>query len=120
MLVPAARIDRDRVMYFAGRRSVEIERARGGWRWPAATGLATAVAAALAVLLAIRPDSPPPAQSAEQPAVPAVELVDHPSGHFRLRQELFSGASRTAATPAPKSTLRPRDFDAIFGDDIEL
>src|SRR6516225_6587980 len=49
-----AEIDRDRLMFHAGRAS-----APRGWAWPLATAASAAAAVALALLLWARPEPPP-------------------------------------------------------------
>jgi hypothetical protein len=49
-LSPVGELNRDRLMFEAGRAS-----ARGGWLWPAATGLASLAALAAGFLLIFRP-----------------------------------------------------------------
>jgi len=126
-LSPAGRIDRDRVMYLAGRQSSATARpGRAGWAWPVATGLASTVAAILAVVLAIGPDAAVMhPHDAGDPATllaegyPANELLDvaRPSSHLRLRRDLLAGVSpeQSAARLEPKlhDAVRPRDFDFL-------
>jgi hypothetical protein len=57
-LSPAARLDRDRVMYLAGQASVGVPAFGHGprrWSWPVAFGGMTAVAASLLIALALQP-----------------------------------------------------------------
>lgn len=68
---PASRLDRDRVMFLAGRASVQGERLHGaapsvGWVWPAALASMTAVAGGLLVALVMRHpgDTSPPGPDA--------------------------------------------------------
>jgi hypothetical protein len=128
-LSPAGRIDRDRVMYLAGRQSVAAAPAGGTWRWPAATALASAIAVALAVLLAVRSDGsrrPAAAEASHISHAPPTLLAapDQPTSQLRLRQELLSGVWHE--TPAqlsdsgPEETLRPRDFHRLSRDGWEL
>ena len=128
-LSPAGRIDRDRVMYLAGRQSVATARARGAWRWPAATGLASAIAVALAVLLAVRPDGvnrPTAAESSGISQAPPTLLVeaDRPTSQLRLRRELLSGVWHESPARMSDSglekTLRPRDFHRLSRDGWDL
>jgi hypothetical protein len=52
----ASRLDRDRVMYLAGRAAAETELGTGGaaaWLWPSATGVMTAVSVLLAMMLVL-------------------------------------------------------------------
>jgi hypothetical protein len=55
LLPSAAGLDRDRLMFQAGRTA----RGPGRWRWPAATGAMTAVAAGLGLMLLLRADPEP-------------------------------------------------------------
>ena len=84
-------IDRDRLLFLAGRASVENAPAAvfGRWAWPAATLLSSATAAVLLVLLLSRPAVDGGAQiargndSSAQQAQPQLTLetkTDHPAG----------------------------------------
>ena len=128
-LSPAARIDRDRVMYLAGRQSVATARVGGAWRWPAATGLASAIAVALAVLLAVQPQEssrPTAAGELDIGETPPALLgdVDQPTSQLRLRRELLSGVWRELparmSDSGPEKTLRPRDFHRLSRDGWDL
>ena len=56
-LVPRAeRLDRDRLMFEAGRESVLKSASRGRWAWPALSTAMTALAGARLVLLVHRPE----------------------------------------------------------------
>jgi len=56
-LVPRAeRLDRDRLMFEAGRESVLKSASRGRWAWPALSTAMTALAGALLVMLVLRPE----------------------------------------------------------------
>jgi hypothetical protein len=123
-LEPAGRIDRDRVMYLAGRQSAGAKH----WAWPAATGLAGAVAAVLAVLLAMRPDATVTPVVARPPTADhptARDLVDitRPFSQFRLQQELLGGLSHDRAETrlhTGSDALRPRDFSVLSRDGVKL
>jgi hypothetical protein len=137
-LSPAGQIDRDRVMYLSGRQSAAIARpAPTAWAWPAATGLATTVAAILAIVLASRPDAAvEPAAEGPQNASdatallannrPSTDLLDppHSSSYARLRRELLGGVlpAQSVADVAPheRDTVRPRSFDILSHDGMKL
>lgn len=97
-LAPAADLDRDAILFRAGRAS-----APRPWGWIAATALSTAAA----VFLALRPTSPPPA--APPPPPPAVHDVE-PSAPppillappvRRLEEELLDRGLDALGRPAP-------------------
>src|SRR5271169_137423 len=84
-LQPAtAGFDRDRLMFQAGRAAATRRR----WRWPAATGLMTAVAACLGLLLVLRPEPAP---------VVRIVYVERPAPEVQPAPE----------TPAPPSPVPP-------------
>ncbi len=76
-LVPRTdRLDRERLIFLAGRESAVAEHARparraGRWTWPAAFAAMTAVAAALMVMLLVQPDPEVVTRFVEVPAEPA-------------------------------------------------
>lgn len=129
-LLPAGQLDRDRVMYLAGQQSAVTARPRrGGWLWPAATGLASTVAVTLGVLLTIRPDAVngPTAvgpHEVRDASTPLTDEVEGPNSHSRLRRELLTGVWRGesggAAYSGSGETLRPRDFGILSRDGLRL
>ncbi len=77
---PAA-LDRDRLMYRAGRTSVP-----SGWMWPAATGISSLAALVLGVLLLTRPEPAPRITerivylpSPEKAVAPAPSVIPEPA-----------------------------------------
>jgi hypothetical protein len=121
-LVPASgQLNRDRVMFRAGKASVK----RASWLWPAAAGAMTLVAAGLGGLLALRPQPQPqkqivyvikevprqaPVRSKKQesrpPRVPSTRpTMDEPSypqtQYFRMENHLLRWGLDGLPTPPP-------------------
>lgn len=102
---PAA-LDRDRLMYQAGRTSA----AGRGWLWPSASAVLAAAVAVLGAALWLRPDPavvervvylPPPAP-VDEPAPVTGPPVQ--ADYLRLRQEvLLHGVDVLARPPAPSA-----------------
>lgn len=118
---PAA-LDRDRLMYQAGRAS-----ARVSWLWPAVAGAASLTAAALALVLAFRPaplsvveqrvvvirqQTPPVApahtETLPEPWVETSVQSDEPplpqAEYLRRRQEVLRWGVDVLPPPAPEGT----------------
>jgi hypothetical protein len=118
----AVGIDRDRLMFAAGRAAAEAEAARqspatrGRWAWPAATAVSLATAASLALLLVQAGPPPQVAQSdgLEIPAVAASEqemAIDVPPAiQTAVRRPVFVPLSRF-------SYLADRELALAYGVD---
>jgi hypothetical protein len=112
-------LDRDAILYRAGRASVR--------RWQWATAVSTTATLALAVTLLLRPSvdrgpvvvAPPPAPSVVPPVVPEAELAPStdepaPAAYFRLQEQLLSrgldGLPPLAAGPGPSDPTTTEDL----------
>jgi hypothetical protein len=106
------KIDRDRLMFQAGRAS-----APRGWAWPLATVASAAAAAVLGVLLWARPESPPRTVyvQTERPATASDERASGPdagaapgrwSHYLQLQEDLLrdglDGLPAPSDAPAPE------------------
>jgi hypothetical protein len=111
-------LDRDAILYRAGRASVR--------RWQWATAASTTATLALAVTLLLRPSvdrmpvvvAPPPAPRVLPPALPETEpspSADEPApaAYFRLQEQLLSrgldGLPPLAAGPGPSGPATAED-----------
>lgn len=130
--VPAA-LDRDRLMFQAGRAA----RGTASWAWPAATGVLTALAAALALVMVLRPPvvtetvvihvpvevppAPAPPKPAPETPVESSPATSRPAevatsspispGYLRLQEQILRWgldalpAGRPTAPAAPPITV---------------
>lgn len=111
-LCPAGAIDRDELLYRAGRAAAPR---RGPW--VAATGVATLVAATLAVVLAVRPPTViERVREAPAPAAPAEELPTAPASpwpHLDVQDRLITHGldGLGERRPTRPSILPPRGVD---------
>lgn len=117
-------LDRDRLLYEAGRRAAR----RRGRVWPAATAALTLLALALGGVLVLRP-TPPPAERIvyiPTPAVPPESTLApearpptaDPGGYFQLRDQLLARGLDALPAPAPASAAGPpATLDNLLGDD---
>jgi hypothetical protein len=96
------RLDRERLVFLAGRASTAGRPAMGRWAWPAAFAGMTAVAAGLLVALVLRPE-PEVVERIRIVTVPAEAQVDEPSS---LTEEVGDEADSPAAPQ--RRTLQPR------------
>jgi hypothetical protein len=140
-LRPAVALQRDQLMYRAGQQSPS----RRGWLWPVTTAAMSAVAAALGLVLIVRPDPAPVervvfvnVQPQVPPQVPREELQPAPSRLIDLdgepapfgaqrqgtelwvleQQALRWGIESLPSPPMPESAGRPPQTLGSFMNDL--
>jgi hypothetical protein len=119
-----AGLDRDRLMFLAGRAAAAQTARRGwtSWLWPCAT----AASLALAVVLGLRGARPQPVgpQAADVAAAAPDTSRPGPNSYMELRARLLARGvdalpeSSASADPSPAQPLRPMDrrhFEAWLG-----
>ena len=139
-LAPApAALDRDRLMFQAGRAARPV----APWSWPAATGVLTAVAAALALVMitrppvvtetivvrvpvAVTPALPPPKTASETPAdsqAVAVQPVKAttgsltPPGYLKLQEQVLHwGLDALYSGPPVAPIEAPLTLEKLLGE----
>jgi hypothetical protein len=137
--VPAApRIDRDRLMFLAGRASMlspgvhdgqrrvnTVSNRAGAWLWPAATATLAATSLALLVLLLARPSVAPqivdrrstPIQPAAAPVAAAAVPADRPGISSTMTNTAIHAAIFERPAVATGSYLHSRDVALRLGID---
>jgi hypothetical protein len=115
-------LDRDRLLFEAGRRSAR----RRGWPWPAAAAALGLLAAGLGGTLLLRPAPPVVVRVVREHTVSPVHAPDGDSedgpapvgrpGYFQLREQLLTRGLESLPTPAPAPAEPPAPLENFLDE----
>jgi hypothetical protein len=125
----APTIDRDRLMFMAGRANAEgsgfrvqgsvTTRHSGNWLWPASAGVLAATSLALAIALAVQADKQPTVVYRDRPAVRAVPDAPQENNSPAVDRSLVAATAPTDRTTrsAANTYLQTREVALRMGLD---